>query len=106
MRSETLTLSLAIVFGMMVCGGMVRISEERQQPMLVITTASWCEPCKKLKRDIENNPDVVHGFVVEIVEDDSAASVPRLEIIVNGGVIKEAVGYRGIAWLRRWIKGS
>lgn len=104
MKAENWLPPIAVIFGMLLL-----VSPEGSQPeapsrVLSITTASWCKPCQKLKKDIEEHPEIVDGVAVEFIEDDFSTEVPKLELLIDGGIVKETVGYHGRDWLRRWLE--
>jgi thiol-disulfide isomerase/thioredoxin len=104
MRNEHWLLPLTVLIGLAL--GVSREERRHEAPVrtLSITTASWCKPCKRLKKDLEDHPEIVDGVAVEFIEDDFAAEVPKLELLIDGGIVKETVGYHGPDWLRRWLE--
>lgn len=104
MRSEYWLPPIAVVFGILLVVSPDSRQEETHSRVLSITTASWCKPCQKLKKDIEEHPEIVEGVEVQFIEDDFSTEVPKLELLIDGGIMKETVGYHGPQWLRRWLE--
>jgi thioredoxin 1 len=72
-------------------------------------TASWCQPCKALAKNLEGADLGLPIEVVDIdVHDDVAVeyqirSVPTL-VLVGGETIKRLTGVKTVAEIKEWIE--
>lgn len=41
-----------------------RISKDLDMPILTIVSADWCSPCKKIKKEITENPNLLNDIIV------------------------------------------
>jgi thioredoxin 1 len=72
-------------------------------------TASWCQPCKALAKNLEG-ADL--GLPIEVVDIDvheelaqeyQIRSVPTL-VLVGGGTTKRLTGVKTVAQIKEWIE--
>jgi thioredoxin 1 len=73
-------------------------------------TASWCQPCKMLAKNLESVNTTVPIEVIDIDEDQETAihygirGVPTLVMIdENNNVVKRLVGMQPLKALEDWI---
>jgi len=71
-------------------------------------TASWCQPCKTLAKNLES---VDLGLPIEVVDIDVLSdvaieygirSVPTLVMVEDGTVLKRMVGLKDSKQLKEW----
>jgi thioredoxin 1 len=71
-------------------------------------TASWCQPCKTLAKNLES---VDLGLPIEVVDIDVLSdvaieygirSVPTLVMVEDGTVLKKMVGLKDSKQLKEW----
>ena len=72
-------------------------------------TASWCQPCKALAKNLES---VELGLPVEVVDIDvypdvaieyGVRSVPTLIMVEDSTVHKKMVGVKTVQELKEWV---
>lgn len=74
-------------------------------------TASWCQPCKMLQKNLEGIQTNVPIEVVDIDDNPQIAmeygirSVPTLIMSDDGNVSKRIVGVKSTQELTEWING-
>lgn len=103
MRYVFVTLLLCCVFsGSVVCA-----------KDLFIFGAEWCPSCVQLKAAIEQEPALVNGFEVSLIDIDQepeiakvyeVKTIPVLIVLEPGGKLRRKVGFRSVAELRAWLK--
>ena len=82
---------------------------------LYIFTATWCSPCKHLKKLIDTNPEHFDAFDVSIIDIDdypeiakkySVNRVPTSLLLDEGREIDRITGYSSSYknWLKNWSK--
>jgi len=78
---------------------------------LYVFTATWCTPCKELKRFIANNPEVFKDYEVSIIDIDdypkiaksyNVDRIPASIILENGEVSKRYIGFS--SGYKNWIE--
>jgi thiol-disulfide isomerase/thioredoxin len=101
MTRRTILAAIALAYGVAV------IAEDPPLPRLVIYSAEWCEPCQRLRADIERHPEIVAGLEVEWHDaaelGDRNVRVPDIRVVVGDRVIARTVGYRGRKALAEWL---
>ena len=56
----------------------VEICKDLKQPMILIFSAEWCGPCKKLKQDISKYSDKFKDTTIVILDITKNAKIQRL----------------------------
>jgi thiol-disulfide isomerase/thioredoxin len=78
---------------------------------LYVFTATWCPPCKELKRFMANNPEVFKDYEVSIIDIDdypeiaksyNVDKVPTSVILENGEVSRKYIGFS--SGYKNWIE--
>ena len=76
---------------------------------LVIVTMPTCPPCRTLKRDLLQRPDIYAGHSISLLEGKAAMKahgvdmVPTIIRIKDGRQIARKVGYEGPETLKAWL---
>lgn len=77
---------------------------------LVIYTADWCEPCQRLKRDIERSPEMLRGAAVEYRDASELGPinvrVPDIRLYRGDEAVARTVGYHGRKAFDKWLEES
>ena len=89
MKAENWLPPVAVVFGMLLLASPDDRQPEAPVRVLSVTTASWCKPCQKLKKDIEEHPEIVEGVEVEFIEDDELVEITPKSIRLRKRHLKE-----------------
>lgn len=80
---------------------------------LLVFGADWCPGCVQLKAAIEQDPELVDGFEVSLIDIDQepdiakvygVKNIPVLIVLEPGGKLRRKVGFRNVAELRAWLK--
>lgn len=75
---------------------------------LVVYTAEWCEPCKRLAAAIEAHPEVLRGAAVEWRDaeelGDKNVRVPDMRVMRGNEQVARTVGYHGLDRLAAWLR--
>lgn len=70
---------------------------------LVVVSATWCQPCQRLKADLKAQPELYKPHTLVVVEGREAfarwrvSSVPTLIRVHDGREVARHVGYTGPA---------
>lgn len=81
---------------------------------LVACTASWCGPCQKFHRDLNDDPSLPGGRTVRLVDVDRQSqearrlgvrSMPTFILFEDGREIRRTSGYSDAATFKRWLDG-
>jgi thioredoxin 1 len=100
-----LILSLAVLFSGLPSAG--------HGADLLIFSADWCSSCQALKTAIEDDPTLVDGYAVSVIDFDKNAdlakgykieSIPTLLHLQPGGKIRRKVGFKNTHELKRWLE--
>ena len=76
---------------------------------LVVVTMRSCQPCRRLKADLLQKPELTEGHTIRLVEGKEAMRawdvdvVPTLIRVRDGKQVARHVGYAGPAKLKEWI---
>jgi thioredoxin-like negative regulator of GroEL len=90
----------------------VALSEHSKKDILLIFTASWCQPCQNLKKDLKDNPEIIENLIVCYVDIDEnqdlakqykARTVPKYFLISNRIEVKSGKGYKSLKNLKEWL---
>lgn len=92
----------------------VEKSKRQGRDLLVVFTAEWCGPCRRLKHDLARNESLRRDLLVCVVDLDKQRSlsdlhgvqgIPDLRLFRQGEQVKHATGYGGSpADLARWVQ--
>lgn len=76
---------------------------------LVIVTMPTCPPCRQLKRDLLQRPDIYAGHSLSLLEGKAAMKahgvdmVPTIIRMKDGKQVARKVGYDGPERLKAWL---
>ncbi len=76
---------------------------------LLVVTMPTCPPCRQLKRDLLQKPDIYAGHTVSLLEgkqamrDHNVDMVPTLIRMRDGRQVARKVGYDGPEKLKAWL---
>ena len=76
---------------------------------LVIVTMPTCPPCRALKRDLLQKPDITAGHTIRLLEgkqamrDHAVDMVPTIIRMKDGKQVARKVGYEGPQALKAWL---
>jgi thiol-disulfide isomerase/thioredoxin len=92
----------------------VEQSKREGKDLLVLFTADWCGPCRRLKRDLAGAEAFRRGVLICVVDCDKQKAlshlhqvqgIPDLRLYRNGAEVKRKTGYGGsLADLETWKK--
>ena len=77
---------------------------------LLIVTMPTCPPCRALKRDLLQKPDIYAGHSISLLEGKEAMRaygvdmVPTIIRMKDGKQVARKVGYEGPERLREWLR--
>ena len=77
---------------------------------LVIVTMPTCPPCRTLKRDLLQKPDMTAGHTIRLLEGKAAMQahgvdlVPTIIRMRDGKQVARKVGYDGPESLKDWLR--
>lgn len=84
-------------------------------------TAEWCGPCKQFKSDVAENPELVAGYDLDIVDVDQAKEMTKdfgvklyptffvVKVEEDGAlkvanIVKKQEGYDGAKKFKKWLE--
>lgn len=76
---------------------------------LLVVTMPQCPPCRRLKADLLQKPDIYAGHSLRLLEgkaamrDHAVDMVPTIILVRDGRQVARKVGYEGPAQLKAWI---
>jgi thioredoxin-like negative regulator of GroEL len=82
---------------------------------LLIFSADWCPSCQQLKAAIKQDPTLVAGYEVVIIDFDKnpdlvkgykIRSIPAILHLQPDGKIRRKVGFKNAAEFKRWLAGK
>lgn len=82
---------------------------------LLVFTAKWCGPCRVFKSDLENDPAMLDGYKVfvidvnkepELAKAHGVTTVPTFVLFAEGGKLHTKTGYEGKENLKAWLKSK
>lgn len=88
----------------------VAVSEALDQDLILIFTASWCGPCKNLKKDLTKYSNLFENTTICIIDIDKdrqlagkygVSKVPYSIFFSKGERIKSVVGYSNMDKFRK-----
>tara|TARA_R110000868_G_scaffold198514_13_gene445004 strand:+ start:241 stop:600 length:360 start_codon:yes stop_codon:yes gene_type:complete len=88
----------------------VAVSKALDQDLILIFTASWCGPCKNLKKDLTKYSDLFKDTTICIIDIDKdrqlagkygVSKVPYSIFFSEGKRIKSVVGYSNMGKFRK-----
>ena len=77
---------------------------------LLIVTMPTCPPCRALKRDLLQKPDMTSGHTIRLLEGKEAMRaygvdmVPTIIRMKDGKQVARKVGYEGPQALKEWLR--
>lgn len=93
----------------------IALSESSNKEVLVIFTASWCKYCSIMKKDLENNKDILDNKIIcyinfdenqDLVRTYNVKTIPDYFILKNKIETKRKVGYTNKVAFIKWIKNE
>jgi thiol-disulfide isomerase/thioredoxin len=94
----------------------VEQSKREGKDLLVLFTADWCGPCRRLKRDLASAEAFRRGVLICVIDCDKQKAlsnlhqvqgIPDLRLYRKGAEVKRKTGYGGsLADLETWQKGG
>jgi thioredoxin-related protein len=91
------------------------LSKELDLDVLLVFTASWCQSCQIMKKDIHNDLNLIENTIVCYIDFDSNKDLakefkvrilPDSMIYRNNIEIKRKVGYKNKEEFKQWISGN
>lgn len=76
---------------------------------LLVVTMPTCPPCRRLKADLLQRPDIYAGHTISLLEGKAAMKahgvdmVPTIIRIKDGRQVARKVGYEGPETLKAWL---
>lgn len=77
---------------------------------LLVITMPQCPPCRRLKANLLQKPDLYAGHSLRLLEgkaamrDHAVDAVPTLILVRDGRQVARKVGYEGPEGLREWLR--
>lgn len=88
------------------------LSKDLNKDALIIFTADWCVNCVKMKKDIDNNIDILDNKIVCYVNINTneyykheykVKNIPDYFLLRDGIELNRKVGYKNITNFKKWI---
>ena len=82
---------------------------------LLIFGATWCGPCKNLKKVIDEDPGLVAAFNTLFFDIDAnpdaakkyqVRGVPTLIIFQDNGTVRRSTGFKSKTALKKWLQNE
>jgi thiol-disulfide isomerase/thioredoxin len=76
---------------------------------LVIVTMPTCPPCRALKRDLLQRPDITAGHTIRLLEGKAAMQTYKVDLVPtiirmrDGRQVARKVGHDGVNGLKAWL---
>lgn len=90
-------------------------SENSKKDVLVVFTADWCDFCRKMKKDIDDNPILLDNLIIcyidhddhpELVKEYKVRNIPDYFLLRKGVETKRKVGYSNLNDFKKWLKND
>lgn len=91
------------------------LSAKKNKNILLITTASWCNPCQRMKKDVFPRQDVKEAmskYIIYFADADrerkfNIGSIPNYGIVnKNKNLIRQSEGYLSANEFIQWLSNS
>ena len=87
-------------------------SENTKQKIVAVFGADWCGACKKLHKDLMDNPKVIDNCIYVYIDIDvrkdlkknyAVGKVPDIMVLDKNVEIKRRVGYKNLEEFKEWL---
>jgi thiol-disulfide isomerase/thioredoxin len=88
-------------------------SQNTNQKIVAVFGADWCGACKKLDKDLRDNPKVIEDCIYVYIDIDvrtdlkknySVGKVPDIMILDKNVEVKRRVGYKNLEEFKEWLE--
>jgi thioredoxin-related protein len=89
-------------------------SQNTKRSIVAIFGAEWCLFCKKLEKDLVNNPEILDDYIYVYIDIDerqdlkkeyAVKNIPDIMILDHEGIeTKRIVGYKSLDHFRKWLE--
>lgn len=87
-------------------------SENTKQKIVAVFGAEWCGACKKLHKDLMDNPKVIDNCIYVYIDIDvrtdlkknyAVVKVPDVMVLDKNIEVKRRVGYKNLEEFKKWL---
>lgn len=87
-------------------------SENTKQKIVAVFGADWCASCKKLHKDLMDNPEVINDCIYVYIDIDvrkdlkknyDVSKVPDIMILDKNVEVKRRIGYKNLEEFKEWF---
>jgi thiol-disulfide isomerase/thioredoxin len=87
-------------------------SQNTKQKIVAVFGAEWCGSCKKLHKDLMDNPKVIEDCIYVYIDIDTRIDlkknydvnkVPDIMILDKNVEVKRRVGYKNLEEFKKWL---
>jgi len=85
-------------------------SENTKQKIVAVFGADWCGACKKLHKDLMDNPKVIDNCIYvyidirkDLKKNYAVGKVPDIMVLDKNVEVKRRVGYKNLEEFKKWL---
>ena len=88
-------------------------SQNTKQKIVAVFGADWCDACKRLHKDLLDNPEVIDDYIYVYINIDerqdlqkeyAVGKVPDIMILDKNVEVKRRVGYKNLTEFKKWLQ--
>lgn len=93
----------------------LEMAEVTKQKILVVFSASWCDPCKKLKSEVLSSPEIkelLKNYLIIYIDIEAerelsrrfgVEALPSYFVVHKKEITKQGEGFRNVAEFKTWL---